>query len=298
MRWERWRIPAMLAPTLIVIVVLFGGGLAYGLLQSLGWQPLIGNTQLSLQAYANILTSERYAEQFWTGLLLSLWISFASTAISAALAVGAALLLRRTFRGKRLSVFLFQFNLPIPHIVAAVGVLFLLSQSGLLSRLGAQAGLFDAPSDFPVLVRDRYGIGAVVSYVWKEVPFIGIIILAVLQSVGENADNGHPYEDSARNLGANRWQRFRYVILPLITPALLSTSMIVFAFTFGAYEVPGILGVRFPRVLPVLSLRFFLDADLNARAEAMALSAIITAIVLGVMTGYMRISRRSTRGNG
>jgi putative spermidine/putrescine transport system permease protein len=292
MRWERWRIAVMLAPTLVVIVVLFGGGLVYGLLQSLGWQPIIGETELSLQAYANILTSERYAEQFWTGLLLSLWISFASTAISGVLAVGAALLLRRAFPGKRLSVFLFQFNLPIPHIVAAIGVLFLLSQSGLLSRLGAQIGLFDAPSDFPVLVRDRYGVGTIVSYVWKEVPFIGIIVLAVLQSVGEI------YEDSARNLGANSWQRFRHVILPLLTPALLSTSMIVFAFTFGAYEVPGILGVRFPRVLPVMALRFFLDADLNARAEAMALSAIITAIVLVVMIAYMRVSRRSTPGSG
>ena len=89
MRWERWRIPVMFAPTAIVIVVLFGGGLLYGLLQSLGWQPLIGNTELSLRAYANILASERYAEQFWTGLLLSLWISLASTLLSAVLAVGA-----------------------------------------------------------------------------------------------------------------------------------------------------------------------------------------------------------------
>jgi putative spermidine/putrescine transport system permease protein len=292
MRWERWRIPVMFAPTAIVIVVLFGGGLLYGLLQSLGWQPLIGNTELGLQAYANILASERYAEQFWTGLLLTLWISLASTLLSAVLAVGAALLIRRTFWGKRLSVFLFQFNLPIPHIVAAIGMLFLLSQSGLLSRLGAQAGLLDAPSDFPILVRDPYGIGIIVSYVWKEVPFVGVIVLAVLQSLGEN------YDDIARNLGANRWQRFLYVTLPLIAPALLSTSIIVFAFTFGAYEVPGILGVRYPRTLPVMSLRFFLDADLNARAEAMALSMMITAIVMILVAGYMWMSRRGVHRNG
>jgi len=66
----------------------------------------------------------------------------------------------------------------------------------------------------------------------------------------------------------------------------------VFAFTFGAFEVPGILGVRFPRALPVLSLRFFLDADLNARAEAMALSVIITAITMALVAGYMWLSRR------
>jgi len=292
MRWERWRVPAMLAPALLVVVVLFGGGLAYGLLQSLGWQPLIGRRELTLQAYVNLLAGEPYAEQFWTGLWLGLWISLASTVLSAALAVGAALLIRGTRSGKRLAVFLFQLNLPIPHIVAAVGILFLLSQSGLLSRLGAQMGLLDSPSDFPILVKDRFGAGIILSYVWKEVPFIGVIVLAVLQSLSRD------YEDIARNLGANWWQRFTHVILPLITPALLSTSIIVFAFTFGAYEVPGILGVRYPRTLPVLSLRFFTDADLSARSEAGALSMIVAAIVMVLVAGYMWLTNRNLRGGG
>jgi putative spermidine/putrescine transport system permease protein len=292
MRWERWRVPAMLAPALLVVVVLFGGGLAYGLLQSLGWQPLIGRTELSLHAYVNLLSGEAYAEQFWTGLRLSLWISLASTVLSAVLAVAAALLIRGTVSGKRLAIFLFQFNLPIPHIVAAVGILFLLSQSGLISRLGAQIGLLDGPSDFPILVRDRFGIGVILSYVWKEVPFVGVIVLAVLQSLSED------YEDIARNLGANAWQRFVHVIVPLIGPALLSTSIIIFAFTFGAYEVPGTLGVLFPRTLPVLSLRLFTDADLSARAEAGALSMMIAAIVMVLVAGYMWLTNGDRRGGG
>jgi putative spermidine/putrescine transport system permease protein len=292
MRRRTWRLVAMLAPAMTVVVLLFGGGLLYGFLRSLGWQPLIGRTDVSLQAYANILTGERYAEQFWAGLRLSPWISVASTALSAALAVAAALLFRSTHWGQPVSVFLFQLNLPIPHIVAAVGILFLLSQSGLLSRLGAQVGLLNSPSDFPVLVRDRLGIGVILSYVWKEVPLIGVIVLAVLQSLSKD------YEEIARNLGANGWQRFVHVILPLIAPALLSTSIIVFAFTFGAYEVPGILGVRYPRTLPVLSLRFFTDADLNARAEAMALSMIIAAIVIAIVAGYMGLTRQDTEGGG
>ena len=292
MRWERWRVPAMLAPALLVVTALFGGGLAYGLLQSLGWQPLIGRRELTLQAYVNLLTDEAYAEQFWTGLRLSLWISLASTVLSAALAVGAALLIRGTRTGKQLAVFLFQLNLPIPHIVAAVGILFLLAQSGLLSRLGAQLGLLDRPSDFPILVKDRFGIGIILSYVWKEVPFIGVIVLAVLQSLSRD------YEEIARNLGANWWQCFTHVILPLITPALLSTSIIVFAFTFGAYEVPGILGVRYPRTLPVLSLRLFTDADLSARSEAGALSMIVATIVMVFVAGYLWLTSRDRGGGG
>ncbi|MGD2144891.1 MAG: hypothetical protein PVF54_10470, partial [Anaerolineae bacterium] len=70
-----WRLVAMLAPAMTVVVLLFGGGLLYGFLRSLGWQPLIGRTDVSLRAYVNVLTGVRYAEQFWTGLWLSLWIS-------------------------------------------------------------------------------------------------------------------------------------------------------------------------------------------------------------------------------
>ena len=287
--WEKWRIPIMLAPTMAIIFILFIGGLTYGTLVSLGWQPIIGRTEISLQAYVNIMFSEQYSIIFWQGLLLTIWVSFASTILSAALALATALLLRRSFFGKRFATFLYQLNLPVPHVVAAIGILFLFSQSGLISRTGAQIGILGMPSDFPVLVRDKFGIGIILSFVWKEVPFVGVIVLAVLQSLGVD------YEDLARSLGANRWQRFRYVILPLVMPGLLSGSILVFAFTFGSYEVPAILGVRFPRTLTVTAVRFFRNPDLNSRTEGMAISIIISIIVFFLVLGYMWLSRRAIR---
>ncbi len=287
--WERWRIPIMLAPTMAVILFLFIGGLSYGTLVSLGWQPIIGRTEISLQAYQNIIFSDQYAAVFWQGLLLTLWVSFGSTFLSAVLALATALLLRRSFFGKRLATFLYQLNLPVPHVVAAIGILFLFSQSGLISRTGAQLGVFGGPSDFPVVVKDKFGIGIILSFVWKEVPFVGVIVLAVLQSLGVD------YEDLARSLGANRWQRFRYVILPLVMPGLLSGSILVFAFSFGSYEVPAILGVRFPRTLSVTAVRFFRNPDLNSRTEGMAISIIISIIVFFLVLGYMWLSRRAIR---
>ena len=65
MTWERWRIPIMLAPTMTVVVVLFLGALFYGFIQSLGWNPRIGATDISLDAYISILTSEQHSRIFW-----------------------------------------------------------------------------------------------------------------------------------------------------------------------------------------------------------------------------------------
>jgi putative spermidine/putrescine transport system permease protein len=273
----------MLAPALIVVIGLFGGGLLDSLLQSLGLNPALGATTPTFQAYHDLLWGPQHRETIWTGLALSLWISIASTVISTVIAIGLALAIRAQTTGSAVWTFWFQFNLPIPHLIAAIGTLFVLAQSGLLARIAMNFGWITTPADFPLWVRDPHGIGIITAYVWKEVPFIGLIVLAALRSLSGR------YEQAAQTLGANRWQRFRWIFLPLIAPSVGSAALIVFAFTFGAYEIPALLGVRYPRALPVTALRFFLDADLNARAEAMALSLMITAVLLVVVFFYLRL---------
>lgn len=267
----------LLTPALAVILVLFGGGLWLAVQQSLGAMPGGEAGGLSLDAYRQVLANPAFGRS----LLLTLWIAGMSTAVSTFLALVAAFVLRRAFYGKRLATFIFQSNLPIPHLVGAIGILFLFSQSGFLARLAYLAGLIRAPADFPALVFDPYAIGIILEYVWKSSVFIGVMLLAALQSIGED------YEQAAQTLGASRWQRLRYVMLPLLRPAILSASILVFAFTFGAFEVPLLLGARYPSALPVLAYRLYTDVDLSARPEAMALSVIIAGLIALLVLAYM-----------
>ena len=78
-------------------------------------------------------------------------------------------------------------------------------------------------------------------------------------------------------------------------PNLFSASIIVFAFSFGAYEVPAILGVNYPQMLPVMAFEFFLNPDLNARSECMALSMIIALIVMILVVIYFRLTQSKIR---
>ena len=103
---------------------------------------------------------------------------------------------------------------------------------------------------------------------------------------------GAQYELVAENLGASLWQRLRYVTLPLVLPALAAGSALVFAFVFGAYEVPALLGVRYPRTLAVLALEYFANPDLNRRAEGMAISLLVSLIILAVV-GLSSVKRRA-----
>ena len=255
----------------------------------MGYLPAIGKYDINFDAYYNVMFSERYAKLFWTGLGLNLWVSFVSTFLAAAFALFGALAIRKTFFAKKICNFIFSLNLPMPHLVVAVGMIFVFSQSGLLARFFTQIGFISSPSDFPILVKDKYGLGIILAYIWKEAAFFFIILMSVLQSLGEN------FEELAQSLGANKWQRFRYVILPLVMPNLFSASIIVFAFSFGAYEVPAILGVNYPQMLPVMAFEFFLNPDLNARSEGMALSMIIALIVMILVVIYFRLTQSKIR---
>ncbi|MBT3778084.1 MAG: ABC transporter permease subunit [Pelagibacteraceae bacterium] len=291
MSGDRLKIILSLTSPLLIIITLFFGGIFYGLLQSLGYQPAIQKYDINFDAYYNVMFSERYAKLFWTGLGLNLWVSFVSTFLAAAFALFGALAIRKTFFAKTFCNFIYSLNLPMPHLVVAIGMIFVFSQSGLLARMSSQVGLIGSPSDFPILVKDKYGLGIILTYVWKESAFFFIILMSVLQSLGEN------FEELAQSLGANKWQRFRYVILPLIMPSLFSASIIVFAFSFGAYEVPALLGISYPQMLPVMAFEFFLNPDLNARSEGMALSIIIAMIVMILVIIYFWLIQSKIRKN-
>jgi putative spermidine/putrescine transport system permease protein len=254
---------------LLVVLVLFGGGLFLGGLQSLGHLPAAGLTVISLKHYTNIIADP----DFFKNLGLTIYISSISTVIAALISVVAAILLTKFRASRRLVDFVFQIPLTVPHLVIATAIIFLMAPSGLMSRALQAIGFIDNPSQFPLMINDSWGIGIILTYVWKEVPFITLMVLAVLNNQGSEL------LDAARTLHANRWQRFRYVVLPIIFPSLGAACLIVFAYTFGAFEVPYLLGQTYPMTMPVWAYRNFSDIDLMSRPEGIATGLIITAVV-------------------
>ena len=72
--------------------------------------------------------------------------------------------IKNVFIGKSLINFLFQINLTVPHLIGAIGILYLFSQSGSFARLAFQWGIITRPSEFPELVFDPYAIGIILQY--------------------------------------------------------------------------------------------------------------------------------------
>ncbi len=281
----RLRLAMLLVPALAVTLILFGGGLFLGSLQALGHLPAAGLDRLTWSHFQRVVADP----DFFRSMGLTLYISMTSTLVAAAVSVAVAIALTRLADISRLVHFVLQIPLTVPHLVVAVSMVFLLSPAGIISRLAAAVSIVDSPADFPLLVNDRWSVGIILAYVWKEIPFITLMVLSVLKQ------SGTELSDVGRTLKAGPWQRFRYITLPTIFPSLGAACLIVFAFTFGAFEVPYLMGQTYPMTLPVWAYKNYSDIDLMARPEGIAIGLVIAGVVASAVLGSQILTQFARR---
>lgn len=284
--WRKSKPYRMILPALAVILILFVGGLFEGLIQSLGIFPAGGQSRLSINAYGEIVNSS----DFWLSLGLTLRVAGLSTAIAAVLGLFMSVclfLLSKSASAGWVPFWRRWFQLPfvVPHLAGAYLMVLLFTQSGFISRMFYHLGWIGDMTDFPVLVNEPFGWGMLMTYAWKEAPFISLLVYPVLLRINDT------WQEAARVFGASALSYIKEIVLPLLMPAWLAASFIVFAFTFSAFEVPYLLGVTYPKMLPVLAYEWY-TGDLSERPQAMAVGMLLVLItsILGVLA--YRISRR------
>lgn len=211
-------------------------------------------------------------------LLLTLRVTLLATLASAALALLIAGALRR--RGAALRS-LAALPVPVPHLLVATLAVLWLAPGGLADRaLGA------LPVD---LVRDPWGLGIVAVYVYKETPFLVLLVLAAMgRSLAER-------EEAAATCGASPWQRLRWVVWPAVRTPLVVGSIIVAAFVLGAFEVPLVVGPSYPPTLATYAY----DAtrgDLLA-GEGVAAAALLVAALAAIALAVAAVRFARTAEN-
>lgn len=270
-----------LSPLLVPLVVLFLGGLCMGVAQSLGfWLPVPHEGTL-FSAYAQLLRPH-----ILSAALHSVWVAWASTALSVGIgAVLAYLIWRLPATWQQKSV-IYKIPLILPHIGVAFIVLVFWSQSGLIASLAHQIGLIDAPGQFPSLIHGTSGAGMILAYVFKEVPFVIILALAVLKRMDPRL------VQTAAMLGASPVTVFRRIALPHMAPALHTAGIILFLYGFGAFDIPFLLGDSNPSMLSIEAFNLYFRRDLVNRPEAMAILVCMFLFSLGFIVVYTRMAAR------
>lgn len=132
--------------------------------------------------------------------------------------------------------------------------------------------------------------GLILVYSYFQIPLMVIVFLPALDGVRPQ------WREAAVNLGASTWQYWRRVAFPLLMPAFLGATLLLFANAFAAYATAAILVSQGQPILP-LFIRAALTSEviLGRQNLAFALAFEMVVVVALVMTAYSLLLRRTTR---
>jgi spermidine/putrescine transport system permease protein len=232
------------APIAVVIVFSFNAarhGVAWKGFTTDWYRDLLGN-ELALAAAKNTL-------------LLGVVSTAIATVLGTLLAFGLS---RAVLPGQRWITPLLQVPVFIPDIVLAAAMLLFYS----LAR--SWLGLFEL------------GLGTmVIAHVTFQIPFVAIVVRARLTGLPPSLD------EAARDLGANAWQSFRCVTLPLILPGVLAAAMLAFTLSLDDFVVSFFTSGPGATTLPILiysSVKRGVTPDINALATLIVLASLVATL--------------------
>jgi len=175
---------------------------------------LLKSTTMSFDAFWQAVSAPRVVASY----RLSLGAALLAALVNAVFGLMLAwVLVRYSFPGKRIVDALIDLPFALPTAVAGIALTALYAPSGWIGRYLEPAGLKVAFAP----------AGVMVALIFIGLPFV----VRTVQPVLEDLDS--EIEEAAATLGAQRWQTFRHVIMPIVAPALLTGFALALARALG-----------------------------------------------------------------
>ena len=233
-------------------------------------------------------------EAFWSAVtaprvVASYKLTFGASLLAAAVNVVFGLifawvLVRYRFPGKGLVDALVDLPFALPTAVAGIALATIYAPNGPIGSLLAPHGIEIAYTPNGVLI----------ALIFIGLPFVVRTVQPVL------ADLEKDVEEAAAGLGASRWQTFLKVILPHVTPALLTGFAMAFARAVGEYGSVIFIAGNMPMVSEITPLLIITKLEqydyrgATAIASVMLLISFILLLVINGLQGWMQ--GRYTKG--
>lgn len=222
-------------------------------------------------------------EEFWTivtapRVLASYRLSFGASLAAALINLVSGLLVawvlvRYKFPGRRLLDALVDLPFALPTAVAGIALTALYAPNGWI-------GQYLAPYDWKVAYTP---LGVTIALTFISLPFVVRTVQPVLQEMESEL------EEAAASLGAFRWQTFIRVILPTLTPALLTGFALAFARALGEYGSVVFISGNMPmktEIVPLLIITKLEQYDYSgatAIATVMLLASFVLLLLINVL---------------
>ena len=239
--------------------------------------PLVGlvwrSASLGWAEFFAIATDER--------TLLALKVSFGSALAAAAVnavfgVIVAWVLVRYDFPGRRLLDAVVDLPFALPTAVAGISLAALYAPNGWIGALLAPLGIKIAFTP----------LGIVVALVFVGLPFV----VRTVQPVMEELDR--EVEEASATLGATRFQTLCMVVLPALTPAILTGFALAFARGVGEYGSVIFIAGNMPMKTEILPLLIMVKLDQYDYTGATAIGVMMLVVSFILLLLINLIQRR------
>ena len=211
--------------------------------------------------YADLFRDEMLLE----GLLDSLIIAIVATLVATAIGTLAAYALWK--RRSPLLMSSLYLSLVTPEIVTGVSLLVL--YAWIFRTLRLQLGMHTV----------------ILAHISFCLVFVVLVVLARLRTF----DYG--LEEAAQDLGANDWQAFRYVTLPLLWPGVLAAALLCFTVSFDDYVITSLVAGVNSETLPMM---IYAMARKGVSPTVNAISVLITVALGTLILFAARLEQRTS----
>lgn len=211
---------------------------------------------------------------------LTFGASLAAAALNAVFGLLVAwVLVRYEFPGRRVVDALVDLPFALPTAVAGIA----------LAAIWASNGWLGQWLPFPVSFTP---LGVWVALVFIGLPFVVRTVQPVLE------DLGRELEEAAATLGASRWQTFRRVVFPLVTPALLTGFALAFARALGEYGSVVFIAGNMPMVSEITPLLIITKLEQYDYAGATAIAVVMLVASFALLLAINALQAWSRRRLG
>ena len=275
-----WIAVLLLSPAVLFVLALFVYPFLYGL--RLSFLPQAGG---AFENYRAFFSDPRERTTITNTLLLAV----PSTLINLAIAIPLAYRMRRRFVGRRLITGLFVLPMTLGTVLIAQGMQSFFGRQGWFNKTLELLNLTDEP------VRMIYNrTGVIISLTIAEFPVVFLILLGFVSGIDPNL------ERAAQMLGANAWQRFRRIMLPLMIPGIATAFALSFVATFAVFPSAVMVGqpAGDTRVIAIAAWQAAYERfDYSAASAIAIVMAGIEVLVLAiVLIGRSRFYRGPASG--
>jgi multiple sugar transport system permease protein len=229
---ERLLAAVLLAPT----VVLLGLFIAYPFVMGV-WLSLSNTSVGNVGEFVGINNFIKAWNDsiFQMAFRNTFYYTFFATILKLALGMWVALLLNRSFRGKRIVRAAMLLPFIVPTVLSTFAWRWMFDPTfSVLNWLLYQGGFI--VNKLPFLSDGLYGMWcAIVVNTWRGMPFFAITLLAGLQTISTDL------QEAASLDGANGWQRFWHVTWPLLKPVTLVVVVFSIIQTFSDFQLIYVL---------------------------------------------------------